>query len=162
MSTEQWKPIVGRPEFGLVSSFGNVKSPCGNLRKMQQAGNGYVRVGFQGGRVCLLVHRLVAEAFLDNPDEKRCVNHKDLCKSNNNVENLEWATHSENIKHFYDSGRRGADFRNRKLTNEQYENAYLRYKAGESVTTLCNEYTVGRASIYKKFSRLAATERTAS
>jgi ribosomal protein L24E len=48
------------------------------------------------------IHRLVAQAFIENCDEKDFVNHKDLDKTNNNPSNLEWVTHSENIIHMYD------------------------------------------------------------
>jgi len=59
----------------------------------------YVPISFKGVEKRTAVHRIIAETFIPNPDGKPIVNHKDGNKLNNSIDNLEWSTYSENLKH---------------------------------------------------------------
>lgn len=70
--------------------------------KQQKNADGYLKVNLKKNKTqkqCK-VHRLVAKAFIPNPENKRCINHMDLNKENNNISNLEWCTHKENTDHY--------------------------------------------------------------
>jgi|DEB19_MinimDraft_2_1074335.scaffolds.fasta_scaffold09126_2 hypothetical protein len=107
---EEWKPVVGFEDYFLISNMGNVFGlRSSKIIKTQVHKNGRenfsTRIGGRKGKVyCFKVHRLVAEAFISNPDNKRTVNHKDGNPLNNAVNNLEWHTQSENIRHAFDNG----------------------------------------------------------
>lgn len=91
----------------LIDSQGNVWSvKTGKFMKPQKTKD-YLRirlVGDDGSRKCYSVHLLVMEAFNPKPKEGLEVNHKDGNKENNSIDNLEWVTHSGNMKHAYVSG----------------------------------------------------------
>ena len=97
---EVWKKIKGFENYE-ISNEGRLKSlHFGKeiFRKSKPTKQGYVRFALckNGKQFIFLAHRLVAEAFIENPEKKLCVNHKDENKANNNVLNLEWVTHKEN------------------------------------------------------------------
>jgi hypothetical protein len=78
----------------------------GKILKPFATDNGYMQIQAWDGGKCkpLLVHRIVAEAFLENPNNLPQVNHKDGCKSNNRASNLEFCTSSENLHHAFAMG----------------------------------------------------------
>ena len=110
---EVWKDIKGYEGVYQVSNYGNVRSlkkwdlnkrafiDAKTLIKPTDNGNGYDIIGLRiiTKRKNFYVHRLVAEAFLDNPRNLKYVNHKDYNKKNNYVDNLEWCTQKENVAH---------------------------------------------------------------
>lgn len=102
---EEWQDVLGFEELYQVSSFGNVRTiKKGEAEMSQQENrNGYMTVHLRdkGVERRAMVHRLVAEAFIPNPNGFRDVNHKNGDKSDNRVENLEWASHSDNMAHSF-------------------------------------------------------------
>lgn len=122
LQMEQFKDVVGWENQYEVSNLGTVRTKerlhvfderqgCrtmlveGKIKSMSK-NNGYWRVTLYSGLVKkhMTVHRLVAQAFIPNPDNKPCINHISGIKTDNRVENLEWVTYKENSEHAIANG----------------------------------------------------------
>ena len=126
---EIWKPVLNHESYYEISNLGNVLSlervieyeyptKSGTIIKRSFKKSkrlkthinnaGYYTTDFQVDKIkeTVAIHRLIAEAFIPNPENKPTVNHKDGIKTNIAISNLEWATYSENNKHAVDTGLR--------------------------------------------------------
>lgn len=123
---EIWKNIIGYEGRYMISSFGRVKSILCNKEKILSLKDirGYKNTCLwskEKNRKTIQVHRLVAIHFIPNPLNKPQVNHINHIKDDNRIENLEWVTNSENVKHSYlDNNRtqKGENNNGSKLTNK--------------------------------------------
>jgi len=126
---EFWKKIDNFTNEYEVSNLGRVKSLSRNTTAGKILKPSTSRFGYKKVTLCknnkltyFLVHRLVAIAFLDNPNSLPTVNHKDGDKSNNIISNLEWSTHSQQLKHGHLLGlmnHQGENHSQNKLTKNQ-------------------------------------------
>ena len=99
---EEWKDIKGYEGRYQISNYGNIKSfknGIGRILKPVRHKHGYMWVSLCDGKTIkpFLVHRIVAETFIPNPNNLKTVNHKDENKENNNVDNLEWMSLYDNL-----------------------------------------------------------------
>lgn len=96
-----WNSIKGYEGLYWVNRKGQIKNSSGRILKPFDNGTGYSRVTLmkEGVKSNVLVHRIVAETFIDNPENKPEVNHKNKHRYNNWACNLEWCTRSENELH---------------------------------------------------------------
>ena len=109
---EKWKEVSGTNGQYEVSNTGFLRTHnwkgSGQTRVMKPAVDacGYLRtmIVVNGRARTIKVHRLVAESWVENPEGKPQVNHKDGVKTNNHIDNLEWVTKRENIQHAFDNG----------------------------------------------------------
>lgn len=114
LNKEIWKPVAGYEGYYKVSNLGRVFSEDRIIRHKTGyyfkingkfvysiTNYGYPKVSLNREHKykAILIHRLVAQAFIANPDNKPFVNHKNGIKTDNNVNNLEWCTSKENIRH---------------------------------------------------------------
>lgn len=99
-------PINGNDTYGVTSDGVIINRETGKVLKQRKNNSGYAIVDLYKDhkKKTHLVHRLVAETYIPNEDNRLTVNHSDGDKSNNSADNLEWATYSENNQHAYDTG----------------------------------------------------------
>lgn len=165
---EEWRDIKGYEGLYQVSNLGRIKgvariSPQNHflkerIRKAETDKDGYKVINLcKNGKVTMLkVHRLVGSAFLDNPSNKPQINHKDGCKCNNCVTNLEWVNGSENVQHAFDTGLKeplhiflyGEENSHCKVTDEQCKEI-RRLKMDQRLTNrkLAEMYELGTSQI---------------
>lgn len=96
MKEEIWLPIKGYEGLYEVSNFGNVRRNKKLLKPLNHSrGYSYINLSKDGKVLPFYIHRLVGETFIPNPQNKPTINHINHVKTDNRVENLEWATYKE-------------------------------------------------------------------
>lgn len=156
---EMWKPIKEFPNYevsnlgrirslGFINNFGHFRR--GQILKPWDDGKGYLKVELYGKSV--RVHRLVAKAFVPNPENKSQVNHKDGNPKNNKASNLEWVTNAENTQHAYDMGLARTGFENPrvKLSKDEVEyilKNYVKHSREFGSTALAKKFNVSATTI---------------
>jgi len=155
---EIWKDIKGYERYYQVSNLGNVKSLTRRskhykggekttheriLKPTSKSGYCSIALCKNGRAETCLIHRLMGKAFLPNPENKRTINHLNGIKTDNRIENLEWATYKENMNHAFDTGIRTRFFRN-KITEKQVKEI----KNSKLIQTkLASKYNLTQANI---------------
>lgn len=153
---EVWKDVVGFEDYYEVSNTGKVRRKdhitvykngararfSQTILKPSVFKKGYLMVylSVKSKKKTKSVHRIVAEAFIPNPENKETVNHKDLDKTNNHVSNLEWLTNEENIQHSIDNGMyKVREIRNRNRRKKE-KGVYLSDYYGVSFDKVYNKW----------------------
>ena len=115
---EEWKEIEWADSNYFISSKGRVLSLCNSRPRILKAFmcNGYLCVSICG--YDRRINRLVAKAFIDNPDNKPIAHHKNHIKTENTRENLSWATYSENTTAYYDSIKQSQEQKEREVPTD--------------------------------------------
>jgi len=141
---------LGYPNY-CVTKRGEVFSLYSNKFLKPVKGGGYLTLTLceDGKKDTVLIHRLVALSFLENPENKPCVNHIDGNKINNSVDNLEWCTHKENTRHAMETGLRRTEVINsyRSLDNLQIVNICNMLEEGARVKDIVEMYGLNHSIV---------------
>lgn len=130
---EIWKAVTGTKGLIEVSNEGRARSLLGGVPrvlKTQADNRGYhrIRVTIERVKMSYRVHREVAKAFIENPDNLPQVNHKDGDKNNNSVSNLEWVTNRDNAHHAIENGLWDSVLEGAKRENESRKKPIIAYR----------------------------------
>lgn len=167
---EIWKPVLGYEDSYEVSNLGKLRSRDrfnsrgyklkGKLLSQHYSHKGYIIVALckDNARATTSIHRLMAQAFIPNPDNKSQINHLNGIKDDNRLENIEWATQEENMRHAYDTGLKtfpvGELNSNTTLSEEDVANIIDEYNKGKTLPQMSEEKQISlsilRGIIYGK------------
>lgn len=136
---EVWKPVVNFEEFYQVSNYSRINTlrlKGGRIISLHRNGRNYLQVRLfrDGKKYWLGLHRLVAQAFLPNPENKSIVHHRDSNPLNCCLWNLQWATHSENTKYSFQAGR---------ITQTGLRNSHAKFRDEEMIREIRRMYIYG-------------------
>ena len=158
---EIWLPIIGYEGLYEISNFGRVKrikggtgTYIGRLNHQFLNEDGYFYVSLSKNTIAngrAKVHKLVALAFIPNINNKPTINHINGIKTDNRVENLEWATYSENVLHAFDNGLMpsGEKHHMTKLTRHQVIEIHdMGLSRWPKICELAIQYNAGASTIY--------------
>ena len=149
-------PIIGYEWMYCISETGKVislKRKFARQRELIPNTNryGYLYVNLVKDKKAKvgMIHRLVAKAFIENPNNYKYVNHKDGNKANNKIGNLEWCTSSQNIVHSFAIGRskRGEERSSSKLDNKKVLEIRILLKQGLTMKSIADKYGVTHGAI---------------
>lgn len=157
---ENWKIIEGFEDY-KISNLGKIKSLKSNKEKELQLiidNRGYYVINLckEGKMYQRLIHRLVAQHFINNPNNYNVINHKDLNKLNNNKDNLEWCNTRHNVLHYYKNNETSSSYAGVSKSGKTFRTQLYTNKERYDFGTFKTEQEA--AEVYKKALNILETD----